>query len=60
MINKFFISLKSTGFKITFKKVFFKIIYYFSFKNYIKKKNKKKILEIRSVEEKFSKIYSKF
>jgi hypothetical protein len=58
MINKFFISLKSAGFKITFKKVFFKILYYLSFKNYIKKKNKKKILEIRSVEEKFSKIYS--
>ena len=58
MIKKIFISLKSLGFKKTIIKLIFKLFDYFSFKNYKRKKFEKNIFTIKSVEERFNKIYS--
>ena len=58
MIKKISISLKSLGFKKTIIKLIFKLFDYFSFKDYKRKKFKKNLFTIKSVEERFNKIYS--
>ena len=58
MYKKFFISLKSIGFKRTIIKLIFIIFNYLSFKSYFKKKFEGNLYKIKSVEEKFNKIYS--
>ena len=58
MIKKTSISLKSLGFKKTIIKLIFKLFDYFSFKDYKRKKFKKNLFTIKSVEERFNKIYS--
>ena len=58
MIKKISISLKSLGFKKTIIKLIFKLFDYFSFKNYKRQKFEKNLFTIKSVEERFNKIYS--
>jgi len=58
MLKKFFINLKSIGFKKTINKLIFKVFNYLSFKSYKKKIFEKNLFKINSVEEKFDKIYS--
>tara|TARA_B100002019_G_C21155792_1_gene540630 strand:- start:63 stop:857 length:795 start_codon:yes stop_codon:yes gene_type:complete len=57
MIKKVFISLKSIGFKRTIIKIIFKIFNFFSLKNYKRKKFEKNLFKIKSIEERFNKIY---
>lgn len=56
MIKKIFISLKSIGFKRTVIKIIFKI-FRFSYFNYERKKFEKNLFKIKSIEERFNKIY---
>ena len=58
MLKKLFISLKSIGFKRTIVKLNFRIFNYLSFKSYKKKKFEKNLFKIKSIQEKFNKIYS--
>ena len=58
MLKKLFISFKSIGFKKTIIKLIFIIFNYISFKSYKRKKFEKNLFKIKSVEEKFNKIYS--
>ena len=57
MIKKIFISLKSIGFKRTLIKIIFKIFKFSSLKNYERKKFEKNLFKIKSIEERFNKIY---
>jgi len=58
MIKKILINLRSIGLKRTIIKIIFKIFNFISLKNYKRKKFEKNLFKIKSVEEKFSKIYS--
>jgi len=58
VLKKLLINLKLIGFKRTIKKLIFKIFNYLSFKSYKRKKFEKNLFKIKSVEEKFSKIYT--
>jgi hypothetical protein len=58
MIKKILISLRSLGLTSTGIKIIFKIFNFFSLKNYKKKKFKKNLFKIKSIEERFNKIYS--
>jgi hypothetical protein len=57
MIKKILISLKSLGLKKTAIKIIFKIFNFFSLKLYKRKKFEKNLFKIRSIEERFNKIY---
>jgi hypothetical protein len=58
MIKKILINLRSTGLKRTIIKIIFKIFNFIFLKDYKRKKFEKNLFKIKSVEEKFSKIYS--
>ena len=58
MIKKLLINLKLIGFKLTVVKLVFKIFNYLSFNHYKRKKFEKNLFKIKSVEERFDKIYS--
>ena len=58
MIRKILINLRSQGLKRTVIKIIFKIFNFFSLKYDKRKKFEKKIFKIRSIEERFNKIYS--
>ena len=58
MIRKILINLKFLGLKRTLIKIIFKIFYFFSLKHYKRKKFEKNLFKIKSIEERFNKIYS--
>lgn len=58
MIRKILINLRSQGLKRTVIKIIFKIFNFFSFKHYKRNKFKKNLFKIKSIEERFNKIYS--
>ena len=58
IIKNILYSLRSLGLKRTLIKIIFKIFNFFSLKHYKRKKFEKNLFNIKSVEEKFNKIYS--
>lgn len=58
MIKKILFSLRTFGLKRTVIKIIFKIFNFFSLKDYRKKKFEKNLFKIKSIEERFDKIYS--
>ena len=58
MIRKILINLRSLGLKRTIIKIIFKIFNFFSLKHYKRKKFEKNLFKIKSIEERFNKIYS--
>jgi len=58
MIRKILINLRSLGLKRTIIKIIFKIFNFFSLKHYKRKKLEKNLFKIKSIEERFNKIYS--
>ena len=58
MIRKILINLRSLGLKRTIIKIIFKIFNFFSLKHHKRKKLEKNLFKIKSIEERFNKIYS--
>ena len=58
LIKKFLKNLRSIGPKRTLIKIIFKIFNFFLLKNYKRKKFEKNLFKIKSIEKRFSKIYS--
>jgi hypothetical protein len=58
MIKRILINVRSLGLKKTVKKIISKIFNFFSLKHYKRKKLEKNLFKIKSIEERFNKIYS--